>query len=184
MGFVTAGAFVAAAALLYGIFGPYYATEPLVDRFVLETTQQEFVFGVGRQAEYSIEIHLSKSSANELHDSPVGWELWQDASVVAAHDARTLGSYSPLWGTDYQGFIIGVVELARGDDYLLRVSTNGAHAWKEATLEVGLHPSDLEYLASYVYFGGAALLFFGSVLAGILGVGVYRRLGHRTAAVS
>ena len=51
-----------AAILAYGLWGPFYAVDPLQAPLSLSTREtQQFPFRVGRSASYFVEVHLKQA---------------------------------------------------------------------------------------------------------------------------
>ena len=176
--------------LAYGLWGPYYATEPVWARFVLSTgDMQDFPFEVGRSATYSVEVHLKNAlPANEMErilgDFVSGgggaidivWSITANGTIVAEGSNERFG-YSPIFGGEYSGLVVGTFTADRGVPYVLHLtSRHGNSSWErcEPVVEVGLHPSQLEYLMGYTILGGAVALILGSVFLSVVGVKVYR----------
>lgn len=192
LGLACLGAF---AAFAYGHWGPAYATEPLQAPFSLsEGSEQQYSFRVGSTATYHVEVHLRETLPKSTMEHILGnfvaggggamdvaWNITSDGSSVAEGSNRQFG-YSPIWGDGFSGVTIGTVEAETGREYVLALtSRNGAPSWDrcEPVVEVGLHPSQLEYLVGYVLLGTSILLVIGPVFLGLLAVKVYRLMRRR-----
>ena len=181
---------VALGMLAYGVWGPYYATEPVRAPFLLSTSEtQEFPFEVERSATYFVEVHLKEtlpetemkrilgdfvSGAGGAID--IAWSVTSNRTLVAQGSSTQFG-YSPIWGGGYSGLVVGTFEGEKGSPYLLHVtSRHGDSSWDrcEPVVAVGLHPAQLEYLMGYLLIGGALVLILGLVFFSLVGVKVYR----------
>jgi hypothetical protein len=180
--------------MLYGLFGPYYKTEPLKSSFSFATGDpQSYGFNVDKTDTYMIEIHLKKVLSDEKMGTILGdfvrggnggkididWNLKEGDKLVAKGSNKEYG-YSPIFGNDYSGLSIGEVSVQKGKTYSLSLQIKSINPDWDATepyVEVGLHPARLEYLIGYSLAGFVLLIIFGLFVCYFIYKGIRKR-GH------
>ena len=158
--FVLSGVIVSAAIYLYGAYGPFYRTEPLILPLSFSSNSvYQAEFDVDRSEEYMVEVHLKRVFSDVgmkeiLGDFVAGggglidvaWEIKTDRKQIAQGSTKEFG-YSPIFGRDHWGLALGSFRAEVGKSYTLQVTARSINPeWNQAKpyVEVGLHPAKLE----------------------------------------
>lgn len=175
------GLVISLALIIYGMYGPFFETEPLKSSFTFATTEpQVFDFKIGKSEKYMVEIHLKNVLPKEQMEAILGdyakrgegakvnieWSLNEGDEIIASGSNKEYG-YSHIWSRGYYGLAIGEISVKKGKSYSLTMHVKSVNQAWDVTgpiVEVGLHPARLEYLIGYIVYGLLFLVIFGSIV--------------------
>ena len=180
VGVLVGGILAGLIMMAFGMYGPVYRTEVVNLPVNLQSPSEHQVqFTVDRSEEYMVEIHMNPVFPEEKMDKILGdfveggggdidvsWEVKVNEAVIAQGSNSKYG-YSPIWGGDRSGLVIGTVSTEKGKEYTLHIFTkNVSSDWNQGNpyIEVGLHPSKLEGYLVLQIFGLIIACSFGVVL--------------------
>lgn len=164
------GLIVGILLITYGNVGPWYTTTPFRDNYSLTYTKpQYYEFKVNKSEEYLLEIELvrqsqcerlncilpSHLSPNEKQPISTSWQL-ESNNVKIAGGTSSEHSYSPFFGEEVEGVVIGRFQGAVSENYVLTVKNEAPHlefGSLSSNIRVSLHPAKREHLIGFTLLG-------------------------------